>query len=185
MQSSTPGLGLLGALTALGAILSGLLIAGDVRGVDNEMVDESAVDVAVQAKVSAENLADSLRSLEGSMQTTDPSVKVEGTFTAADNDALIEAAAKAQLSGIADDLDLLSSMLAAGADAEETKPLLQNLTQRAAILGRLGQRTSQPLIPTAQQQALMQLWREVEALSVSSPAVDAIPVADPEVEVPN
>jgi hypothetical protein len=161
------------------AILGALLLSWDASA-----VDETEVAVTARAESAASDLAGSLRSLSSSLRSAQPSTKPPEEFTAADNDAQIEAGAKIQIAEMAEQLDLLAAMLGAGADRDETKALVQSLTQRAATLSRLGQRTSQPLLPTEQHQALLKLWGDVEMLSASrsaalTPSADAAAEAVP------
>jgi hypothetical protein len=83
---------------------------------------------------------------------------------------------------MAEELDQLSAALASGKDPEATTALIQGLRRRGAVLSRLGQRTNQPLIPSELQNALMQLWSDVEKLPASG-SVAATPVADPGLEI--
>lgn len=179
MEASENGSRRGGVLRSFAAILAALLLTWDASA-----LDETEVAVTARAESAASDLADSLRSLSGSLQAAQPSTKAPEVFTAADNDAQIEAGAKVQLAAMSEQLDLLAAMLAAGADREETSALVQSLTQRAATLSRLGQRTSQPLLPAEQHQALLKLWADVERLS-ASPSVATSPAPDLLVDTPN
>ena len=152
------------------------LAAGEVA------VDDTPADIAARAEASASDLATSLSWVATSMKTAGPTAKTSGQLTEAENDALVESAAKAQLTGMAAELDQLSAALASGQNPEATKALLQGLRRRGAMLSRLAQRTNQPLIPSELQAALMKLWNDVEKLSVSG-SVAATPVADPGLEI--
>jgi hypothetical protein len=118
-----------GVRCTLGAILAALVLAafgmgGDARAVEGVPLDareagdvsgeEAAVEVAARAELAAEDLSASLRWVAGSMRTAAPGARDPERLTAAENDALIEAAAREQLTGLAEDLDRLSAALAAG-----------------------------------------------------------------------
>ncbi len=177
--------------SALGAILAVGVMGWEARRAHAQVaemaageiaVDDTPTDIAARAEVSASDLANSLTWVATSMRTTGPTAMADGQLTAAENDALIESAAKVQLTGMAEELDQLSTALSSGNNPEATRALLQRLRGRAAALSRLGQRTNQPLVPPELQSELMKLWSDVEKLSVSSSVV-ATPVADPVIEI--
>jgi len=176
---------------ALGAILAVIVMGWEARRADAQVdvsaadgvaVDDAAVDVAARVQASASDLATSLSWVATSMRTAGPTAMADGQLTAAENDALIESAAKVQLTGMAEELDQLSAALASGQNPDATRALLQSLRRRGAVLSRLGQRTNQPLVPSELQGELMRLWSDVEKLSVSS-AVVATPVGGAQAEV--
>jgi hypothetical protein len=143
-----------------------LLPAGAARAQESQ-VDTALLDANARAQIAAETLADSLRTLGGSLRSTDPIATAPEALTKEDNERLIESATKDELARLADELDQLSAALASGADPELTKVLLQSLSQRAAVLSELGRRTDQPLIPAEQIEALRELWSDVQKLSAT------------------
>src|SRR5262245_14865031 len=149
----------------------GCMVASPIARAQELEVDPAALEATAKAEVAAGELADSLRSLESTLQSTEPIVKAPETLTKDDNERLIESAAKDQLVQLADELDQLSAALASKADPELTKTLLQSLSQRAAALSELGRRTDQPLIPMEQIEALRALWSEVQALSATQSTI--------------
>ena len=176
---------------ALGAILAVVVMGWEARNAGAQAdalaagevaVDDTPADIAARAEASASDLATSLSWVATSMKTAGPTAKTSGQLTEAENDALVESAAKVQLTGMAEELDQLSAALASGQNSEATKALLQSLRRRGAVLSRLGQRSNQPLIPSELQGELMRLWSDVEKLSVSSSVV-ATPAGGAQVEV--
>jgi hypothetical protein len=156
----------------------------DDGAVTGSALGDAPVDVAAKAQASASDLATSLSWVAGSMEAAEPAAAMaDGQLSKAENDALVESAAKAQLAGMATELDQLSAALASGQDPAATKTLLLSLRRRGATLNQLGQRTDQALIPTALQAELMMLWRDVEKLSANG-KVAATPTAELETEIP-
>jgi hypothetical protein len=153
------------------SIWLGCLAAAPVARAQESEADAAALEASARAQVAAGDLAASLRSVEGSLRSSEPIAAAPETLTKEDNDRLIESAVKDQLAQTADELDQLSAALAAGADPELTKALVESLSRRAASLSQLGSRTDQPLIPTEQLEALRQLWSEVQALSVTDSTI--------------
>jgi len=164
------------AIVALGSALLCLLAALVVSAQESE-VAASALETRARAEAAAVDLADALRSVAGSLR---PAASLDGdvALTKEDNDRLIESAAKEQLAQMADELDALSAALTSGSGSEATRSWLQRLQGRAATLTELGRRTSRPVIPTEEMQALIELWRDVKALSF----LEAVPSAELAVE---
>ncbi len=123
------------------------------------------LEAVARAQVAAEDLADTLRSVEESLQSREPVAATPEALTKEDNDQLVETATKDQLARMADELDQLSAALASGAAPELTQTLVQSLSRRAAAVSELGTRTDRPLIPTEQMEALRDLWSDVQALA--------------------
>jgi hypothetical protein len=178
-------------VAVLSATLTGVVAGWQVRmasaQVDaslsrEERADDAPAQVAARARASASDLASSLSWVASSLRTASPPAMANGQVTPEENDALIESAAKAQLLGMAEELDQLSAMLSSAKNPEGTRAMLQRLRGRAATLSRLGQRTNQPLIPSEMDAELMKLWSDVEKLSTST-AVVAAPADDSQVGI--
>jgi hypothetical protein len=150
---------------------------------DAPAVNESPTDVAAKAEASASELAASLRSLDSSLSTAAPVSGGSRVLSAEEHDALVEAAMKAQLTALADELDLLSGSLAAGADPLIQKALLDRVAQRASVLSRLGARPARVPISSEVTSELLALWHDVQALSTVR-APGSAPTADSDVESP-
>jgi hypothetical protein len=131
------------------------------------VAEDTPVEIATRAEASTSDLAGSIRSLEGALSAAPAAAPQGRALTAAEHSALVEAGIKAQLAGLADELDLLSAALASDADPEMQKVLLRSVTRRAAALSRLAARPAQVEIPSELQADLLALWSDVEALSAS------------------
>lgn len=138
---------------------------------------ETAAEIAAQAGASASELAASLRLLDNSLRSAPALAAQERALTADAHDALVEAGMKAQLAGLARELDLLSATLASGTDPEKERILLESLTRRAAALSQIGARPSRVPIPPELQTELRALWSDVTALSAAR-AGASTPIAD-------
>lgn len=174
-----PRAGLKGAL--LGFLTT--LALGTPVGADQiSDVGDSPAAIAATAEGSASELAASLRSLDSSLHAAAP---LEGSrvLSTEEHDALVEAAVKAQLAALANELDLLSASLAAGVDPALQKVLLASVTHRASVLSRLGARPARVPIPSELTSQLLALWHDVQALSVSLAGAPA-PATDPVTESP-
>jgi hypothetical protein len=146
------------------------------------LADESPAEIAARAGESAGELAASVRAVESSMRSAAPAAESGEALSAEENDALVEAGMKQQLSRLADELDQLSAALASGADPATEKALLASMNRRAAALSQLGVRSSQVSIPPELVAELLVLRSDLKALSGRRTV--AAPVANPESEVP-
>jgi len=162
-----------GAILAVGLAASSWA-ADELLAQDGGAVSEVAIatpaEIAGRAEVAAVGLADSLRAIEGQLQTVPPLPKDPAAVSAEDNARQVEAAAKAQLGEMADELEQLSAALAAGASPEMTRALVASLYQHAAVLSQLGQRTDQPLLTPEQSAEVARQWQDVQALSAKGVA---------------
>jgi hypothetical protein len=146
-------------------------------------VEDPPVAIDDRAEASASDLAVSLRSVESTLSAA-PTIAAEGrALTAQEHDALVEAGMKAQVAGLADELELLSAALASDADPAMQKVLLASINRRAAALSALGARPGRVPMPPGVQEELLTLWRDVEALSANLAAASARK-ADPAIESP-
>jgi hypothetical protein len=186
MRGKAKVTGRVAARGALAGILGAVALGWAARAVDDLLTEDPTagepavgqpVDAAARVQEAAVELADSLRTLEGSLRAAEPVPRRAEELTAEENDRLIEAATKEQLAKLAEELDALSAALASGADPGATGPLLQGLARRAAALGELGRRTDRPLIPPEKMQRLMELWAGVRALSSAQLAGEPLPEA--------
>ena len=169
----------------MGAIVGSLTTLALVTPVGADQIQtmgDAFADVVAKAETSANELSASLRSLETSLQAAAP---LEGSrvLSDAEHDALVEAAVKAQLAALADELDVLSASIAAGADPALQKVLLASVTHRASVLSRLGARPARVPIPSELTSQLLALWHDVQALSASLAGAPA-PAPDPVTESP-
>ena len=155
-----------------------VLAAGARAAADElQVVDDTEVAISAKAEASATELAASLRSLGNSLRTAPPIANENKVLSAEEHDALVEAGVKAQLAGLADELELLSAALASDADPALQKALLASVNRRASSLSRLGARPARPSLPPGLHTELLALWSDVQALSATraapAPAADA------------
>ena len=151
--------------TALGAVL-----LGDPAWPDDELANATVSrtrtnDATVRAQGAAVDLADGLRSVGSPLRSV-------GTFSAGaqgltqeENDRLVEAAMRAELEGLADDLDSLSIALAADKSGAAAAELLQSINRRKADLLALAQTTRTPLIPSDELRAIASRWKDLDSLA--------------------
>jgi hypothetical protein len=157
-------------------LFTALGILGESAAADDALlIDAKAEEITVRAEIAASDLATSVRALEGSLSAASAVPANGRALTSEEHDALVEAGMKAQLAGLADELDLLSASLAAGADAEMQGALLESVARRAQALSELGARPASVSIPPDLQARLIALWKDVEALRTGQAAAGSAP----------
>jgi len=168
---------------ALVATVAMLAVGARALAQEVAVADESAAEISARAEASAGELATSVRSLESSLRSAAPVAERGEVLSADQYSALVEAGAKKQLAGLANELDQLSAALASGADPAGEKALLESIAQRAGALSQLGAGPARVPIPPELQAELVALWNDVRTLSAVRPSAAAeVPAEDAQLE---